>query len=126
MTRVIVSLFALSLVGPMSGVAQAQDADAGERLFRQRCSSCHSLQAGENRIGPSLHGIVGSQAGSTQGARYSRAMRDADLLWDPETLTAFLERPRDLVRGTSMSIAIRNEDDREDIVAFLEQAASSD
>jgi cytochrome c len=59
--------------------AAAQDAKDGERLFRQRCGSCRAIQAGQNRIGPHLDGIVGRRAGSIEGARYSRALQDSQI-----------------------------------------------
>lgn len=37
----------------------AGDAARGKSDF-QRCATCHSLNAGQNGVGPTLHGIVGS------------------------------------------------------------------
>ena len=47
-------------------------ADAGETVFLQ-CKSCHVLEEGVNRIGPSLAGIIGREAGSVEGYNYTPA-----------------------------------------------------
>ena len=68
--------FALIAAAPATVFAPsalAQDAAAGERQFKARCGSCHSVEAGQNRIGPELSRVVGREAGSVDGARYSAA-----------------------------------------------------
>src|SRR5208337_342080 len=55
--------------------AQAQnagDAQRGAQVFAQ-CKICHSLEAGKNMLGPSLHGLFGRKAGSVPGFAYSPA-----------------------------------------------------
>jgi cytochrome c2 len=39
--------------------ALAADPAAGQQIFKARCSICHAVVAGENRIGPTLFGVVG-------------------------------------------------------------------
>src|SRR3982751_2227911 len=46
------------------------DAAAGAKTFAQ-CKACHVTTAGVNRIGPSLHAVVGRKAGSVPGYPYS-------------------------------------------------------
>jgi cytochrome c2 len=70
---------------PPSG-ARAQDAAAGERVFRAQCAICHSPQPGRNLIGPSLFGVVGRHSGQVPGFGYSAANRQSGLTWDPATL----------------------------------------
>ena len=53
---------------PFALVAQAQgpgDAPRGAQVFNQ-CKICHSLEAGKNLVGPSLHGVIGRKAGSVR------------------------------------------------------------
>ena len=38
-------------------------------VFNQ-CKICHSLEAGKNLVGPSLHGVIGRKAGSVPGYAY--------------------------------------------------------
>lgn len=103
--------------------SHAQEADEGERLFRQRCASCHGTQPGQSRIGPHLAQLANRRAGSVEGARYSSALRDAGLTWDEATLDRFLANPRAAVPGTTMSFSVPNEAQRRSIIAFLLRAA---
>lgn len=107
------------------GPASAQDVAAGERLFRQRCIACHTVQAGQNRIGPHLSGVVGRKAGSVQGAPYSQAMRNLDVTWNAAELARYLANPTALVPGTTMAISVPNAAERDNIVAYLQSLKAS-
>ena len=111
------SVLALSAVEPS---ARAQDAATGERLFRTRCASCHSLEPGQNRIGPSLNGVIGRKAGSVEGARYSQGMRDLGITWDAAQIDTFLANPRVMVKGSTMTISVTNAADRAALTAYLQ------
>src|SRR3546814_19111837 len=70
---------AAGLLAGMSGAALADgDAAAGKKVFN-KCKVCHSLEAGENKIGPSLAGVVGRAAGTVEGFKYSDALSGAGL-----------------------------------------------
>ena len=99
--------------------AEAQEVD-GERLFQQRCGACHSLQAGQNGIGPHLAGVIGRTAGSIEAARYSDAMRDSGIVWDSGSLDAFLAAPREVIPGTRMTVSIPDPAQRAAIITYLE------
>ncbi len=109
--------FAAFLGAP--SLAAAQDAAAGERAFRTRCATCHSVEAGQNRLGPSLAGVVGRKAGSVEGARYSQALRDSGITWDAPSLDRFLADPRAAVPGTSMTVRLTDAAQRAAIIAYL-------
>lgn len=111
------STFALSVLAPPAG---AQDAATGERLFRTRCASCHSLEPGQNRIGPSLSGVIGRKAGSVEGARYSQGMRDLGITWDAAQIDTFLANPRAMVKGSTMTISVTSAADRAALTAYLQ------
>lgn len=100
--------------------SRAQDVAAGERLFKQRCAACHTVQPGQNRIGPHLSGIVGRKPGSVEGARYSKTMSSHAPDWDPANLDSYLANPRGVVPGTTMTIAVPNAADRGNIIAYLQ------
>lgn len=96
------------------------DVAAGEAAFRQ-CASCHSVEAGKNGIGPSLHGIVGLKAGSVANYNYSPANKASGKTWDRETLYAYLENPREMIPGTKMAFGgIPDAQKRADLIAYLE------
>jgi nitrite reductase (NO-forming) len=112
-------------------VAVDGDVEAGAKVFR-KCQACHSLESGQNRVGPSLFGIVDNAAGTVEGFNYSSAMQGSDVVWTPENLDAFLADPRGFMPGTKMIFAgLRAAEDRRDLIAYLiaqsppEQAAAA-
>lgn len=109
--------------------ARAQDAEAGQRVFNQ-CRACHTInQGGRNGVGPNLHGIFGRPAASIEGFRYSTPMREraaAGLVWNDETLMAYVTDPKAVVPGGSMSyVGLRNEEQRANLLAYLRQASTA-
>lgn len=109
---------------PDASLAQEPAAAEGERLFRNRCASCHSVNTGENRVGPHLSGLVGRTAGSVEGARYSKALSASGFVWDEERLQAYLNNPRQVVPGTTMSVSIRDAAQRSAIISYLRNIPS--
>lgn len=97
------------------------DATRGRTLFLQ-CRACHSLAEGEpHKVGPNLHGMFGRGPGLAPGFPYSDALAGADLVWTPETLDTWIERPSEMVPGNKMVfIGIRNPADRADLIAYLQ------
>ncbi len=123
-------LAAAALVALPAGSAFAQDAmagdpEAGENVFR-KCQACHQVgEDAQNRVGPMLNDVIGRTAGGLEDYQYSDAMVAAGeegLVWDAETLAAYLENPREYVEGTKMSFAgLRKEEERADVIAYLAQ-----
>lgn len=96
------------------------DAAAGKAVFAQ-CRACHVTDPGVNRIGPSLAGIVGRQAGSVEGFTYSPANKNAGYAWTPEKLFEYLEKPQEVMPGTRMIFAgIPDPQRRADLIAYLQ------
>ena len=103
------------------GVAWAADAEAGARVFRTQCGACHVVEAGKNRVGPSMHGIVGRTSGTVEGFRYSAANKNANITWTPEVLDKYLTNPKEMIPGTTMAyVGLRNATQRADLIAYLE------
>lgn len=96
------------------------DAGAGARVFN-KCKACHSAEAGENKVGPSLFGVVGRVAGTAEGfARYSDPMLALGTEWSVDDINEFITKPRDFVDGTSMTFAgLRKVEDRANVIAYL-------
>lgn len=100
--------------------ARAADIEAGKTDFK-KCALCHTTEAGKNKIGPSLFGVVGRKAGTLDNFNYSEAMKKYDHTWDPETLNTYLADPRAVVPGTKMIFpGIKDEKERQDVIAYLE------
>jgi cytochrome c len=109
----------------MAGVsaASAQDAAAGEKVFRQ-CKACHSLVAGKKGVGPSLNGVVGRQSGSVEGFAYSPAMKAANVTWNDENLAKYAADPKGFIAGNKMAFAgVKKEEDLKNLIAYLNEAA---
>lgn len=113
---------ALALVAAVPGLAAAQDAAAGEKVF-SACKACHTIDVGgPNRVGPNLHGIIGRQAGSVAGFSYSEAMKKSETVWDEANLDKYLADPKAQVPGNKMAFAgVKNDQARRDLIAFLKK-----
>lgn len=109
----------LAVVLASSAPASAQELDPGERVFRRACAACHNFNPERRMPGPHLVGIIGRRAGSVEGARYSRALSQADFVWDDAALTAYLTSPRTFLPGTTMVERLRNPDDLPPLLAYL-------
>ncbi|WP_353227486.1 c-type cytochrome [Novosphingobium sp.] len=107
---------ALALVAPVA--AHAEDVAAGKAVFGQ-CMACHVAKPGAVGVAaPNLYGVVGRKAAST-GFAYSSALKASKLTWDKATLNTFLKAPQKLVPGTRMVIAVTNDTQRENVIAYL-------
>jgi cytochrome c len=115
----LIALSALLLAGVATGPSRAQDAAAGETIFKTRCQACHAAApAAAPGIGPNLWGLVGRKAASTPFS-YSSALAGSGLTWDRKTLEAFLTAPSQLVPGTRMVISVADAKQRADLVAYF-------
>ena len=96
------------------------DRSRGERQA-QICKACHSLDRdGPNMIGPALHGFFGTEVGSRSDFEYSAVMRNADFVWTPEALNAWLAQPGRFLPGNRMTFAgVQRQSDRDDLIAYL-------
>ena len=112
---------ALLLVACNTGAAG--DPNRGEEIY-SRCAACHSLD--RHRTGPKHCGLFGRKAGTAPGFDYSPAMRRSGILWNEETLDAFLANPLRAVPGTAMGYAgVADTQERADLIVYLRQANAS-
>jgi cytochrome c len=96
------------------------DAAAGEKVFAA-CRTCHVFDEGVNRVGPSLHKVVGRSAGSVAGFAYSDANKNSGITWTPQVLFEYLKDPKAYVPGTKMNFpGVKDDQKRADLVAYLE------
>lgn len=113
----------LALLIPVASASAEGDAAEGEKVFK-KCAACHAVgEDAKNKVGPQLNAVIGRTAGSLDGFKYSKAMIEAGeggVVWDDETLHAYLEKPRDFIKGNRMSFAgLKKEEDRADVIAYL-------
>ena len=96
------------------------DIEKGAKVFG-KCKACHKLEEGVNGTGPSLYGVVGRGIGAMDGFGYSGTLAEMGGDWNPEELSAFLEKPKDYAPGTKMSFAgLKKPEDRADLIAYLD------
>jgi len=99
------------------------DSRNGDRQSRI-CKACHSLdKGGPNMIGPALYGFFGRDVGEQPGFDYSPVMTNADFVWTPRALNAWLAQPAYFVPGNRMTFAgVLKRKDRDDLIAYLLQS----
>ena len=94
----------------------------GPTLFKQQCATCHTNNLNEPiRQGPSLFGIVGRRAGSTEGFHYSAGFTKADFTWDDARLDAWMTNPQAIIPGSVMAYRQAKPEIRAAIVAYLKE-----
>ncbi|MFL0670008.1 MAG: c-type cytochrome [Erythrobacter sp.] len=112
---------AADAAGATAGFAgMTTDVKAGEKVFAL-CKSCHVLEDGVNRVGPSLYNVVGRKSGSVAGFSYSDANKNSGVTWTTDVLFEYLEDPKGFMPGTKMAFpGIKDAQDRANLVAYLE------
>src|SRR5262249_1408031 len=113
--------FAPAAFAADSDIANNATGTSGAEIFNNNCRTCHSWKKDDNRLGPSLYGVVGRKAGSVEGFNYSAAMKEANITWDEGTLDKFIANPDSVVPNNSMKpfTGISDIKTRKDIVDFL-------
>ena len=110
---------------PAPAPALAQDSEAGQIAFNNACRTCHTMREGDQRLGPSLHKVIGRKAGSLADyGNYSESMKKAELVWDKSNLDRFIASPDAVAPGNNMKPfgGIASAEERAKIVEFLESA----
>src|SRR5260221_6073400 len=97
----------------------ADDAARGKTTYEANCAACHTVTPGRQGFGPSLAGVVGRDAGTLEGYKFSSAMSQSGLRWDAKKLDEFLAGSTKKVPGTPMDLALPNAAHRAPIIAYL-------
>jgi cytochrome c len=139
-SRLLVIVLAVQVIAV--GSAAAQDAAKGEIVFKQ-CMACHRVgEDAKNLIGPVLNGVIGRQAGTFPGFKYSalnHAAGEAGLIWSEELIYEYLPDPNVFLKkfltdkgkadqasgSTLMVFKLTNEQQRKDVIAYLKQFSPS-
>lgn len=121
--RVTSLIWAMALLAAAGSARADGDAARGEKRFED-CVACHKLQAGENEVGPSLHGLFDRKAGELADFRFSPALKRSGITWTAQTLDTFLADPQTVVPANRMPYAgMLDAGDRADLIAYLQKAA---
>lgn len=105
--------------------SQAQDAEAGQKVFNQ-CRACHQIGEGaKNGVGPTMNGLFGRKSGTIEGYNYSAANKNSGITWDEAIFAEYIKDPKAKIPGTKMVYAgVKNEQQVKDLTAFLKQYAA--
>ena len=106
-----------------SSAFAAGDAKKGKKVFN-KCKACHTVKAGKHKIGPSLAGIVGRDAGKAAGFKKYKGLKTADWKWDEAALDGWLKNPKKWLKAkngkkSAMVYKLKKEKDRANLIAYL-------
>ena len=94
----------------------------GAMLFTQQCATCHTTNISDPpRQGPTLFNIVGREAGTADGFRYSAGFANAKFKWDELKLDAWLADPQAMIPGAIMPYKQAKPELRVAIVNYLKE-----
>lgn len=94
--------------------------ERGAKLYK-RCVACHTLEdGGKHKVGPNLWAIYGAKAGAKEGFNYSKAMAASDIIWDDASLSGYIQKPSEFMKGNRMSfVGIKKQEDRDALLLYL-------
>jgi cytochrome c len=94
----------------------------GAMLFKQQCATCHTTNVSDApRPGPTLFNIVGRDAGTAEGFRYSAGFASAKFKWDEQKLDQWLADPQAMIAGAIMPYKQTRPELRIAIVSYLKE-----
>ncbi len=121
MTRTMLAAFAVLMALATPALADG-DAAKGEKVY-MKCKTCHDIEKGVNKVGPTLKGVVGRKVASVADYKYSEAMlaKGAEgAVWDEATLATYLPDPKAFAPKTKMVFAgLKKPEEIADIIAYL-------
>jgi len=94
----------------------------------KKCAACHSIEPGKHKIGPSLAGIVGRQAGTAEGFKKYKAFKGASFTWTEDLIAEWITNTKDFIKNnpdkvmgkkSAMNVKIKKEKDRKAILEYL-------
>jgi cytochrome c len=118
-TALVIGALALVLTAQ---AARAQDAAAGEQVFK-KCFPCHAIGEGaKNKVGPELNGLDGRHSGTAADYHYSDANEKSGIVWNEATFKEYIKDPKAKIPGTKMIFAgVKNQGEIDNLWAYLKQ-----
>jgi cytochrome c len=123
MRTLVVAVVALAA---STGTTLAQDAAAGEQVFKRLCMPCHDIGPDAKiKLGPPLNGVDGRHSGSFEGFNYSPANKNSGITWNEETFSKYIRAPMQEMPGTRMAfVGIKNDKDIGDLWTYLKSVGT--
>lgn len=120
--KISAAAVALLLSLPVAAHA-AGDAAKGETVFK-KCKICHQVGPdAKNVVGPIQNNLIGRKAGTTEGFKYSDAMKEAGekgMVWTEENIDKYLTDPKNFIPKNKMAfVGLPDAADRADVIAYL-------
>jgi len=104
--------------------AAAADVEAGKTAFRN-ARYAHTTEAGKNKVGPSLFGVVGRKSASLDGYNYSEAMKKFDHNLGPADPRCLFGRSEGHGARTKMIYpGINDKAERDDVIGLPRDASN--
>ena len=106
---------------PISPKLKDANVEHGAQIFKQQCSTCHTIdKGGANKVGPNQWAVIGRKKASHEGFSYSSALQAKGGEWTYEDINHMIFKPQAFVKGTKMAFAgMPKEQDRADTIAYL-------
>jgi cytochrome c len=122
-TLMMIWVLVATALAASSGSSLAQDATAGEQVFRRVCMPCHDIGTeAKVKLGPPLNAIDGRKAGTFEGYNYSEANKSSGISWNESDFTSYIRAPMQSMPGTRMAfVGLKNDKDITDLWAYLRQ-----
>ena len=130
-SKILLTLVAIAMAASMGAGSAFADEDlakVGEKTFKRKCKLCHEATKEKNKLGPNLVGIIGRKAGTVESfKKYSDALKNSGVVWDEESLTKWIAKPKEFIPGNNMKgfPGFKKEKDRQAVVAYLKSLSAN-